>query len=392
MYIAEVTDTANATRLVRLARSLLAKGGALQSTNTGDKIEEAHLRAALERHIKNVTARADSPPLQSLTAKAAASEALASAERVLNKFAGGGSSSNLTELEFASLEAIIQVTGRPAMRYSDGRVEMPPSGLGENDRWRVLVATARSKINKVSASVGRIAVSRPGAADEHAGTAWRLGDDLVVTNRHVARELAGEPSAASRTWKIDAVKWVFVDFAVTDNAASTQRFAIGEIAYCAEEEDVDFAVLRFASAGAALPPALTMDWTPAALGGDRPGAAREPPHFRGEEIYVVGHPYRQRGSEAIAAVFGEADGCKRCSPGTVVSINASRPIFEHDCSTLGGNSGSCVFTVERHAVIGLHFGARSVDDVTGRGTTNLALALSQLGTHRAAEILRTGRM
>ena len=32
--------------------------------------------------------------------------------------------------------------------------------------------------------------------------------------------------------------------------------------------------------------------------------------------------------------------------------------IEHDCSTLGGNSGSPVVDLETHQVIGLHFGGR----------------------------------
>jgi V8-like Glu-specific endopeptidase len=67
-------------------------------------------------------------------------------------------------------------------------------------------------------------------------------------------------------------------------------------------------------------------------------------------------------------------------------------VLEHDCSTLGGNSGSCVLTCDMHTGVGLHFGGRNVDDLTGRGEANLAVALSLLGEHPAAEILRRGRV
>lgn len=32
--------------------------------------------------------------------------------------------------------------------------------------------------------------------------------------------------------------------------------------------------------------------------------------------------------------------------------------FQHDCSTLGGNSGSCIVNLETHRIVGLHFGGR----------------------------------
>jgi V8-like Glu-specific endopeptidase len=38
-----------------------------------------------------------------------------------------------------------------------------------------------------------------------------------------------------------------------------------------------------------------------------------------------------------------------------MEVEAGRPIFTHDCSTLGDNSGSCVVDLQTGRVIGLHF-------------------------------------
>jgi V8-like Glu-specific endopeptidase len=65
--------------------------------------------------------------------------------------------------------------------------------------------------------------------------------------------------------------------------------------------------------------------------------------------------------------------------------------FEHDCSTLGGNSGSCVLSVGGHVVVGLHYAGLDVD-AAGRGSANVALALSRLGSHPGAQLLRAGRV
>jgi len=363
-------------RLVGMARSLLAKGGALQSTLGGERIESGPLQEALEQHLLDVAAhRTDAAgPPSPLEVKAAVAEVVSHAESALDRVAGGQSAAHLSDLEVASLEAIVRVTGRPAMRFPQGRVEMPASGLGDNDRWRVLVATARAKINHAAAAVGRVAVELPGAAPVLIGTAWRLGTDLVVTNRHVAMALVADPDAPCPAWRIDPAKPSTVDFASTDGAPAPQRFLITELVYCAAEEPVDLAVLRLAGGGSPLPAALSL------------GGAAE----AGDEIYVIGHPYRARASTASSAVFGDADGLKRCSPGLVTRLDPATLAFEHDCSTLGGNSGSCVLTISGHTVAGLHYAGLGVDAATGIGSANVALDLARLGAHPAAGLLRTG--
>jgi endonuclease G len=40
----------------------------------------------------------------------------------------------------------------------------------------------------------------------------------------------------------------------------------------------------------------------------------------------------------------------------VISMSAPKTIVGHDCSTLGGNSGSPVLALDTAEVVGLHFG------------------------------------
>ena len=378
-------------RLARKAASLLVRRGTLESTSGGGvRLESAALRTAVERQIHAASARDGdaAEAVSPLDARAAAAEVVAGAEQALGRIAGGESPSLLTDRQVMSLEAIVLLTGRPAMRYPGGQVEMPPSGAGENDRWRVFVATARSRINRASESVGRAALDVPGDGPEFAGTVWRIGGDLAVTNRHVAKILAENPDDSPASWRVGPARTCFVDFAVTDAPTAARRFPVAALAFCAEEEEIDLAVLRLDPDGAALPPALALDLAEGALGREvvRGGA----PVFEGAEVYVVGHPLRRLPSQASMAVFGQADGRKRCSPGTVTALAPGGPLFEHDCSTLGGNSGSCVLSVDGHAVVGLHYAGKDVTESTGRGSANLAVALSRLGTHRAAAILRDG--
>jgi hypothetical protein len=383
-------DAPRADRVVSLARTLLATGGLLEATGAGEQISHEQLEEALTSRIEMNAASGQLPP--SLTAKVAAANALANAERALKKTAGGASPSNLTDIEVASLEAIIEVTGRPSMRYRDGHVQMPPTALGENDRWRVLIAIARLEIDEASASVGRISVTSNAGLVEHKGTGWCAAGGLIVTNRHVARKLVRNPDERPSSWTIDVSKQPFIEFATTDQATDSQRFAVSEVAYCAEEEELDVALLGLSPGASSLPPPLTLDWKPETLGRETAGAAGESPRFTGRQVYVVGHPYRRLDSELTAAVFGAADGGKRWSPGIVIGLNPTKPLLEHDCSTLGGNSGSCVLSADWNAVVGIHVGGVNVNEATGRGSANLALTFARMGTHRAANILRTGKL
>jgi len=380
-------DTAQISRAISLARSLLKKGGALESTTEGESIDRTKLALALEEQIFSQLSH--NAELPAVTAKAAAAEGLLNAENALNKIAPGTSPANLTDLEVASLEAIIEITGRPAMRYENGNVGMP-SALGENEHWRVLIATARNDINLASAAVGRIMITGLSGLPENIGTGWRLGQDLLVTNRHVGLLMVKKPDSRPPDLTLDEARHPFIDFSATDNATTTKRFDIAALVYCAAEEFVDVAILKVKSGLADLPAALTLDWNPDSLGSKREDSNGAGSEFMGKEVYVVGHPFKQRRSQAIAAVFGTADGLKRWSPGLIKRIHRNEPILEHDCSTLGGNSGSCVLSAEEHAVIGIHMGGFEVDELTDRGLANAAVAFSYLGQHPVAEILRAG--
>lgn len=384
-----MSETATAQKL-SLARTLLARGGVLESSNGSEKIKREELAEALENTIlQEVSMSSDRAP--SVTAKVAASEALTHAENALNKTANDGSASNLTDLEVSALEAIIRVTGRPALRYLNGEVQTPASALGENNHWQVLVVTARGEINRVSGAVGCIAITNNLGIAETLGTGWRVGTDLLVTNRHVVEQIVSNPTESATVWKLDNAKKPHVDFALTNSAQAAQRFQVSELVYVANEPLLDVAFLRATSETSALPESLVIDWS-------KEGPGREikrnngEKFFQGRQIYVVGHPYRQGHSELVTSVFGVADGLKRCSPGRVTRMDDPNPRLEHDCSTLGGNSGSCVFASDTHEVIGVHVGGVDVNDNTAKGSANLALALCRLSEHHAGAIMQSEKV
>ena len=376
--------------LVARVRTLFAPAGnTLESSGAAASLDEAGLKDALTLRVK--AALSEIAPSKHADAECApliASQVLAHARKGLAKVAGDAWR-RLSDREVSSLEAIIEVTGRPALRYRSARVEMPEELVG-NSRWRVLVATERGAINHASRAVGRVSVARPSQSDRLIGTAWRFGKDLVVTNRHVLAELVQDRCLPRKSWTLNPNLTSFVGFDGEDNPGPGTRCRPMGIVFCAEEDEIDLAVLQL-DRQTSPEAALAINWNDDALGSRISAKRGVAASLRGAEVYVVGHPYHQRSGQdrrLIKAIFQDADGSKRCSPGYITNLIASSCLFEHDCSTLGGNSGSCVVATANHGVVGLHFGARGVDTATKRGTANLAIAFARLRRHRFAEVLR----
>ena len=367
--------------LVRTATGLLSRGGNLQSGTPTVALDETTLRDALRAHMEAEESRQAAeegrPPTQEV-AVAAADDVLREGRAALERSAQGAAPTDLTDRETDALQAIIQIVGRPALRYRDGHVQLPTNQVGENEYWYVFIATARTSIDRVSAAVARVAY---GHSEEIAGTAWRLGPDLIVTNRHVAGYLVASKDAPRSQWKLDPSCVALADFAATDGATKRTRFRISALEYCANEDEVDIAVLRLASQGESFPQPFCFESSPepelAAIGAD---------------VYVVGHPVSYDASVTIERVFGKVDGKKRCSPGRITALATSEPLLEHDCSTLGGNSGSCVLSRTSHRVLGVHSGSRGIDPATGVALANRAVDLTRLGQHRLADILTRGQV
>lgn len=78
------------------------------------------------------------------------------------------------------------------------------------------------------------------------------------------------------------------------------------------------------------------------------------PAAGGDDVAVVGYPVNDvvRNPMFVNALFNGRFGVKRAAPGDVLSTNARSLV--HDCSTLGGNSGSPIFFLATGEVAGVH--------------------------------------
>jgi hypothetical protein len=273
-----------------------------------------------------------------------------------------GRDAELDDAERFGLRAIVQLEGRPALLIQDGDFAEPPP------EWARL-APHRARIREVIARSGRVEVAGHVELD-WIGTASLVAPGTLMTNRHVAEEFCSRDGAG---FAFRPHMTPRIDFRREHGRTSALEFEIsGVIGW---HEDQDLALLRVEATsrdGRALPEPLAI-------------AAAEPPDLFARDVYVVGYPAydgRRNEPEPIRRIFMDLYNVKRLQPGRARGYSAMYKALEHDCSTLGGNSGSPVIDLETHQVIGLHFGGRF-------GAANYAVPLWTL---RDDPLLRSGRV
>ena len=267
--------------------------------------------------------------------------------------------------ERAVLEALVSLTDRPAIRVENGTIDVNHPELGP---WRGAFVLAQPEIEAVFRSVGRI-----GVGGEHIGTGFLVDDGVVMTNRHVI-----EAFAAPVPKRRDPKEWVLesdqvvIDFS-DDASGGVKTFRVKSIITAGKEPitdlpldfaKLDMALLEVETSNAAgnLPPPI-----PLLANAQKPGQERQ--------IFTVGYPakpqilptdptgaVRMDVVARLRVIFRLKYGVKYFSPGVVsttlghVEGDPRTWVFNHDATTLAGNSGSAAADfADPVAVIGLHF-------------------------------------
>ena len=255
----------------------------------------------------------------------------------LTKVAEGRDDEVTPDEEFG-MEAIILLEGRPAILIQQGDFLQPPN------EWSHL-ADRRDAMREVIARVGRVEVD--GHLDlDWIGTGFLVGSTTVMTNRHVAEEFSRRGGADTWTFSRHVVPAGLPRRARLDDAAGVRDQRRDR--HPRRSRPGPAAGGERLAAADSLPTPLTV-------------AARAPEDLTEREVYVVGYPAwdgRRNEPEPMRRIFMEIFNVKRLQPGKAVAFLADRPAMQHDCSTLGGNSGSPVIDLDTHDVIGLHFGGR----------------------------------
>jgi endonuclease G len=252
----------------------------------------------------------------------------------------------LDPLAFGEAEAIVQIMGRPVLFIQDDEFEMPTIQV-----LRERLEPNKNRIIKAIKSVARLELlNHPDYA--YIGTAWMVADRIMVTNRHVARAFARRQnnSIVFRTNIFGDLLQPQVDFKEEYQREDAFEVRIESVLYI--EEDVeylpDIAFVQVA-AHAKLPEPIYL-------------CSKDV--RKGENVAVIGYPARDYRNDAAVMdeIFKGIYKVKRLAPGMISMQKPRHFFFTHDCSTLGGNSGSAVIKVETGEAVGLHFSGKYLEN------------------------------
>jgi hypothetical protein len=320
--------------------------GGSKTESTGDSvggsdpaapIGDARVKDALD-HLDNAIAQAQQ---RTGNADAETAEQLKSvAAQGLRKLATEGAAAKLSTEERLGLEAVIRADGsRPVFFIRKGQLDRTGVAVGN---WNDALNMHAQHIADVVPAVGRIGLKQN--RSEYTGTGFLVGKNRVLTIRHVLEAIADQAKDGSWKFKGDAS----IDFIAEQDNAATLLCNITSVLFAGPEpineeidpKKLDLALLEIGSpaGGKTLPEPLTIS------------TAGDPD---------VGTEY----AKVLTSIFADEFGVKRLAPGHVdaglgsVADGGKNWAFEHDASTLGGNSGSCIVDFgDGLSVIGLHFG------------------------------------
>ncbi len=247
----------------------------------------------------------------------------------------------LTTAFVANTEAIISEELRPAIDITGGKFTVT------HPLWTHLSddTELRERIEGLLPSIGRIEL--PGNKKfPYGGTGFVIGDGVIMTNRHVAEIFAR--GLGDRRLDFITGAQAGIDFVREFGTPSGPTLLVSKVLMIHPYWDMALLAVD----------GLDPRHKPLKL------ACRDARHLVGTQIAVVGYPaFDPRNPADIQKdLFNQRFGVKRLQPGELqgqvqaASFGKFVPAAGHDCSTLGGNSGSAVLDLASGEVLGLHFG------------------------------------
>jgi endonuclease G, mitochondrial len=265
-----------------------------------------------------------------------------------------------------SQEKVIRRQGRPVILVQDDT--FVPEGSSALSK---ALTASKPTLERALLAVGRVEVDANGRS-AHIGTAWLVAPGIAVTNRHVALVFAHYGPGGTFPMRNDVIGRPYlarVDFKEEHQRVAESAFKVRAVRYIAPDDDTspDLAVIELApndSDGNPLPAPLAL-------------AAQDPEVDL--LVAAIGYPAfdpEETDQAAMRDYFGHAYGVKRLCPGAVIAPRGAVAnwSFAHDCTTLGGSSGSALVDLADGAVVGLHFGGVS-------GLANYAVRVSVIAAY-----------
>jgi endonuclease G len=241
----------------------------------------------------------------------------------------------------AGAEAIILPRIRPVLDVVDGDFQT------DHPLWAKLNTDdgIRTRLKAAIPAIGRIEL--PGqSAIPYGGTGFIVGDRLVMTNRHVAAIFASGLGTRSVTFKPGARAGI--DLRRELERPTGPTLALKRVLMV--HPYWDMALLELESMPEGVQPLRL--------------AQVDPALNNMIEVAAIGYPAFDSRNDATVQndLFRRVFGVKRLQPGTIggrrdtASFGKTVSALGHNCSTLGGNSGSALIDLSTGHVVALHFG------------------------------------
>jgi endonuclease G len=266
-------------------------------------------------------------------------------------------------------EAIVLRYGRPSLPIRNDTFDIPVA-----DYWKSRLYPTKSKLDRAIRSVGRIEV--PGLGMPFQGTGWIIAPGIVVTNRHVAELFGRRGSGTKFTFRTSPFGDPYtarIDFREEDIPSEAFEVRISDILFMAREDTnttvyPDIAFVRVSEPDdRPLPPPIPLF-----------DAAPKPDQV----VAAIGYPAQDpfNSFDDQMRIFGGTFDVKRLAPGEVME-RLDADTFTHDCTTLGGSSGSVILDVATGSAAGLHFAGafRDANYAVSAATLKSTLASAKKG-------------
>jgi V8-like Glu-specific endopeptidase len=251
------------------------------------------------------------------------------------------------EMDFIALETIVLSEGRPVLPIRNNRIsDAHKVEVDSREIVQRLVAKA-GVVEPWIPLVGRIDVANHAGGLEFVGTGWLIEENLVVTNRHVAELIARWDGAkyTFRPGRFGDPLEVSIDYLREPDGNATASAPVESVVWIVPEANgPDLALLQVGRrTDGTFPKKIDLAASDAS---------------EGDDVVVIGYPARApahiiRDQVLMDRIYGGVYDVKRIAPGKMK--RDSRGWATHDCTTLGGNSGSVVLDMKSGKAVALHF-------------------------------------
>lgn len=238
-------------------------------------------------------------------------------------------------------EAIILRRRRPVLAIRKGMAVLEFKDEADVPLWKTRLESAARVLGEAIPSVGRIELT--GNPDfSWVGTGWLVNPRYLVTNRHVAEEFArNEGDGFVMQSGPDGEMAASIDMLQEIGRNDTQVFLVKGVSYIEPRPGLDLAFLEVEQIDGTIAKPIILSTT---------APTKNP------LVATIGYPAfdsRIPEPDLMKQIYGDVFDKKRLAPGAITDVDQDRVL--HNCTTLGGNSGSVVVDLKSGEALGLHF-------------------------------------